>query len=81
MDASAETPSQRLVRSENDATLEQALERLPDDERLVLQLRYIEGRTVTEIADAMGLSRDALIWIIKRALRRVRADLPEDLGR
>lgn len=73
-----DTPSRRLIRDEDNAKLRNALERLPPDEKQALRLRYIEGRTVAEVANEMGLSRDALIWLMRRALQRIRSEAATD---
>lgn len=77
-DAAAETPSRRLIRSEDETRLRDALERLPPDEQHALRLRYIEGRTIADIAEDMGITRDALIWLMRRALRRIRSEISLD---
>jgi RNA polymerase sigma-70 factor, ECF subfamily len=73
-DVNAETPSRRLARDEDALHLNEVLDRLPPDEREALRLRYVEGRSLADSADAMQISRDALIWLIKRGLRQARRE-------
>jgi RNA polymerase sigma-70 factor (ECF subfamily) len=73
------TPSQHVVRREESATLAKAIEQLVDDEREALRRRYLEGQSVAEIAAAMGLSKDALARLFKRAMKNVKRHLPDDV--
>jgi DNA-directed RNA polymerase specialized sigma24 family protein len=43
-----------------------------------VRLRYVEGRSLADSADAMQVSRDALIWLIKCGLQRARKELKSD---
>ena len=74
-DADAVSPSQRLTRGEDTVRLHEILDRLPPDEREALQLRYVEGRSLAESAEAMQITRDALIWLLKRGLQHARREL------
>jgi RNA polymerase sigma-70 factor (ECF subfamily) len=56
--------------------LERALETLTPEDRLLIHLHYYEGQSLTEIAAALGGSRDAL----KMRLSRARARLRDALG-
>ena len=76
--ASGPTPSQHAMRSEERAQLARAIAQLPADERSVLRLRYLEGRTLNEIAIEMEMTRDAVLWLMKRAMRTIRGYLPRD---
>jgi RNA polymerase sigma-70 factor (ECF subfamily) len=71
------TPSQRVIRGEESDRLARALDQLPRDEREALRLRYLEGRTLAQVADEMGLTRDALVWLMKRGMKRLKANLDE----
>ncbi|MAG93632.1 MAG: RNA polymerase subunit sigma-70 [Planctomycetaceae bacterium] len=72
------SPSRHAMRSEEKEGLRKALEHLPDDEREALRLRYFEGLGLTEIATQMGLTKDGLVWLLKRAMKNVRRQLPAD---
>jgi RNA polymerase sigma-70 factor, ECF subfamily len=73
-DAEAATPSQRLTREEDSRRLREILDRLPPREREALRLRYVEGRSLAESADAMQITRDALLWLLKRGLQHARRE-------
>lgn len=65
-----------------DITLRQALEILTDRERRVLESRFFEGRTQTEIASEIGVSQAQVSRIEKAALRQVRRHLSgEEAGK
>ncbi len=56
-------------------TLRQALDLLSERERRILESRFLEGRTQTEIAREIGISQAQVSRIEKTALRRVRHNL------
>jgi RNA polymerase sporulation-specific sigma factor len=58
-----------------DITLRQALEVLTERERRILESRFFEGRTQTEIALEIGISQAQVSRIEKSALRQVRHHL------
>jgi RNA polymerase sigma-70 factor (ECF subfamily) len=70
---SATSPSQRLLRKDQQDCVRQALARLPERDREVLVLRHLEALSVPETAAAMGISEGAVKMRHLRALERVRA--------
>jgi RNA polymerase sigma-70 factor, ECF subfamily len=72
------TPSQHVMRREESVELAQAISQLVDDEREALRRRYLEGQSVAEIAAAMGLSKDSLGRLFKRAMKNVKRHLSDD---
>ena len=71
------TASQQVVRSEESARLTRAIALLPPDEQEALRRRYLDGESMVQIAAAMGLTKDALIWLMKRAMTSLREHLVE----
>ncbi len=71
------TASQQVVRSEESARLTRAIALLPPDEQEVLRRRYLDGESMVEIAAGMGLTKDALIWLMKRAMTSLRQHMAE----
>jgi RNA polymerase sigma-70 factor (ECF subfamily) len=71
------TASQQVVRSEESARLTRAIALLPPDEQEALRRRYLDGESMVEIAAAMGVTKDALIWLMKRAMTGLREHLAE----
>ena len=54
----------------------QALERLPEQERTVIRLHYLQGLEFSRVADTLGLSRGRISQIHAAALQRLRTRLP-----
>ena len=54
------------------ASIGPALKALPERDRLLLQLRFVEDLTQTEIAERMGISQMHVSRLIRRALEEVR---------
>jgi RNA polymerase sigma-70 factor, ECF subfamily len=63
--------------AERRALLSQLVERLPADQRLVVVRRFLDGRTVAEIAREMQRSEGAIKQLQFRALQSLRAHFPE----
>jgi RNA polymerase sigma-70 factor, ECF subfamily len=72
------SPSRRAMRGEEAVRLSEALAKLPQNEQQALRLRYLEGRTLGEVCLEMGLTKDALVWLMKRAMKKVKDDLADD---
>jgi RNA polymerase sigma-B factor len=58
---------------ELDATVSNALGHLPPRDRLVLQLRFVEDLTQTEIAERVGISQMQVSRLLRRSLDQLRA--------
>ena len=71
------SPSRRAMRGEDAVRLSRALAHLLADEQQALRLRYLEGRTLTEVCETMDLTKDALVWLMKRAMKHMRGRLDE----
>ncbi|MBC8876319.1 MAG: sigma-70 family RNA polymerase sigma factor [Planctomycetes bacterium] len=63
----APSPSQQADRAERDALIQIALNSLPADYRMAVVLRYFEGLSGVQIADAMGRSVKAVERLLARA--------------
>lgn len=74
-DADRPTPSEAYSAGEERDRLHRVLDRLPEDYRQVVRLRYQEGRSFEEIGARMGRTGNAvrLLWL--RAIERVRHEL------
>lgn len=62
----------RLVRKEQQSRLREAVASLPDKDREVLRLRYVEGLSRGEIAEVLELPDSAVKWRLFEGLRRLR---------
>jgi RNA polymerase sigma-70 factor, ECF subfamily len=67
-------PSPADIASKNEQVLRlaEALAQLPDDQRTAVELRYLHGRSVTEVAQALQRGPGAAAAILVRGLRRLR---------
>jgi RNA polymerase sigma factor (sigma-70 family) len=71
----APSPEGALLAAEERASLLAALEELPDDQRLVLALRYLLDLSEEETAAALGVRRGTVKSRTARALERLRAQM------
>lgn len=62
----------RYELAEERATLDMALRQIPSRDRRVLQMRFLEGRTQSDIAARIGVSQMQVSRILRRALERLR---------
>jgi len=69
--ASSTTPSRALSRKEAVALLQIALARLPEVQRTVVRLRFLEDVPVAEIAQRLGKGEMAVYQAIHRGLKRL----------
>jgi RNA polymerase sigma-70 factor, ECF subfamily len=65
------TPSRILAKDEACAALISSLARLTDDQRRALQMRFFEGRAVSEVAAVLGKSENAVCVLCHRALKEL----------
>ncbi len=71
------SPSERSVRGEELLRLAQALVLLPEDQRRVVELHYLSGLTVADVAAQIGRTRPAAVGLLFRGLKRLRELLSE----
>jgi RNA polymerase sigma-70 factor (ECF subfamily) len=64
-----------LEQSEDSAALFRLVDRLAEDQRLVLRMRFAEERSISEIAQTLGRSEGAIKQLQFRALENVRKRL------
>jgi RNA polymerase sigma-70 factor (ECF subfamily) len=71
------SPSGRVMRQEQLQRLAGALARLPDDQRLALELHHLQGLAVQEVSRRMGRSTPAVAGLLRRGLAALREELIE----
>lgn len=71
-EVAASGANRALDRVEAGVTVPQLLETLPDDERTMVELRFYENLTQTEIAARTGVSQMQVSRVLRRALERLR---------
>jgi RNA polymerase sigma-70 factor, ECF subfamily len=72
------SPSGEALAHEQGEEVRAALERLPDDYRRVILLRYQEAQPFEEIGAALGLTANAARKLLMRAVARMRQELGEE---
>ena len=75
--ADQSTPSQHVVREELHLRLADALSRLPENQRLAIELHHLNGCTLAEAAEQMGKSKNSVIGLLFRGLKTLRELLQE----
>jgi RNA polymerase sigma-70 factor, ECF subfamily len=67
-----------LTDAELAARVDQALQRLPERQRLALTLFHYQGLSQVEVGEALGVSDEAVESLLARARRTLKADLKDD---
>lgn len=76
--AAGETPSQHLLRQDNQLRVAEALEKLPADYQEVVLLRNLQRLPFSEVAELMGRSRPAVQMLWKRAIDKLRQVMEDE---
>ena len=76
--AAGTSPSNHVARQEQHGRVRAALDRLPERDREVLVLRYLEQLSTAEVAAVLGISTGAVKVRHLRALERIRSLLADD---
>lgn len=66
------TPSRKVARKEAVAALLTSLGRLTNDQRSVIQLRFLEGEPVRDVAKRLGKTEPAIHMLCHRGLKALR---------
>jgi RNA polymerase sigma-70 factor, ECF subfamily len=77
LEADQMSPSERAVRGEELRRLAHAIAGLPEDQRRVVELHYLKGLTVADVAEHIGRTRPAAVGLLFRGLKRLRELLRE----
>lgn len=75
--ATLPTPAEHAVRQEQLLHLTEALQQLPRDQRRAIQLHHLDGQSLAAVAEEMHRSRQAVVGLLFRGLRRLRRLLAE----
>jgi RNA polymerase sigma-70 factor (ECF subfamily) len=78
--AEGSSPSEHLMRQERLLDLAEALGRLPADQRTALELRYLEGLSVSEVCRRMGRGTSSVANLLYRGLNGLRELLSDRTG-
>lgn len=72
-------PARNLVHGEVALLLAQALEQLPDEYRTALELRFIDGKKIRDVAEHLDTTIGVVAGRLRRGLECLRDLLPEEL--
>jgi RNA polymerase sigma-70 factor (ECF subfamily) len=78
LQSSSTSPSGQAVRQEQLLRLAEALARLPEDQRLAMELHHLQGLAVQEVGQRMGRTTAAIAGLLRRGLAELRERLKED---
>ena len=79
--ANQSTPSQRIQREEHARRLLAAIESLPLYQKDVTRMRFLEGMSLEEIAEALTRSKTAVAGLLKRGMRKLRQEFADELDK
>jgi len=71
------SPSEQAMRNERLVELATALARLPEDQQSAVELRYLRGLSVTDVAEQMGRSTVSVTGLLYRGTRALRQLMAE----
>lgn len=74
------TPESNVFRGEAALLLAQALEQLPEAQRMALERRFLGQQSLKAIAEEMQRTESSVAGLIRRGLAAIQAFLPAELG-
>jgi RNA polymerase sigma-70 factor (ECF subfamily) len=72
------SPSERAERNEDLLRLAEALDGLPEAQRQAVELHYLRGWSLAEVAEHLGRGKSAVAGLLHRGLDRLRGRLQQD---
>lgn len=72
------SPSERAARHERSVRLAVALSRLPELQRIAVELHHLQGETISSVAETIGRTNAAVAGLLRRGLKRLRELLEND---
>ncbi len=70
--ADQSSPSQRAIRQEQLLRLADALARLPEDQRVVVEWHHLKDESVADIARRLGRTEASVAGLLRRGLQKLR---------
>ena len=78
--AEHESPPETVLREERAEHLKAALARLPDLQRLVIELHHLQGLTLAEVATKLKRTKGSVAGLIYRGLRHLRTSMQDKVA-
>jgi RNA polymerase sigma-70 factor (ECF subfamily) len=78
VDAVQAPPDRQFDHEERLLRLADALAKLPEDQRVVVELRHLQGKSVPEISRLLGRSTASVAGLLRRGLQDLRTLLTEE---
>jgi RNA polymerase sigma-70 factor (ECF subfamily) len=78
LQANSSSPSEHFLRQEQLLHVSAALARLPDDQRLVLEMHYLQGCPVAVVAEELGRTERSIAGLVRRGLQALRVMLADE---
>jgi RNA polymerase sigma-70 factor (ECF subfamily) len=78
LEANSTSPSEHVLRHEQLLRMSEALARLPEDQRLVLEMHYLQGCPVAALAADLGRTERSVAGLVRRGLQALRAALVDE---
>jgi RNA polymerase sigma-70 factor (ECF subfamily) len=75
--AEQSSPSERAMRNEQVLQLAEALEMLPDPQRVAVELHYFQGRSLAEVGEHLNRSTRAAAGLVRRGIKALRRQLQQ----
>lgn len=66
------SPSQHAMRQEQSLALAAALDELPEEQRMAIELHHLKGQPLAEVAEQMQRSKGAVAALLFRGVKRLR---------
>ena len=76
--AGGRSPGEQAIHQEDLLRLSQALAQLPDDQRLAVEMKHLQGYSVEEIAQHLGRSTTAVGGLLRRGVGNLRELVQQD---
>jgi RNA polymerase sigma-70 factor, ECF subfamily len=72
------SPSEHALRHEQLLELSDALAQLPEDQRQALEMHYLQGCAVPEVAEQMSRTERSVAGLVRRGLQKLRELLADE---
>jgi RNA polymerase sigma-70 factor (ECF subfamily) len=78
--ANQTSPSQQAIRIEQLLRMAQEIGRLSEDQREVVVLHHLQGWSLTQLAEKLQRSESAVVGLLHRGLKKLRALMQDETG-